>query len=90
LGPAEQHGDQQLLTGDPGGHGLVVAVHHLGNDQVLEQVQAGMDLTFGRDAGRLGGGVDVERSPTPGLFDPASGFAGQDLRGAEDDLGSDG
>jgi len=40
LGPAEQHADQNLLTGDPWGDGLVVAVRHLGDDQVLEQVQA--------------------------------------------------
>jgi hypothetical protein len=62
----------------------------LGDDQVLEQVQAGMDLAFGGDAGRLGHGVDVEGSPAPALFDPAAGLAGQDLGAAEDDLRADG
>ena len=68
----------------------MVAVHHLGEDQVLEQVQARMDLAFGGDAGRLGGRVDVERWPAPGLLDAATGLAGQDLGGAEDDLRADG
>jgi hypothetical protein len=90
LSPGEQYGDQQLLPRDAGGHGPVVAVHHLGDDQVLEQVQARMDLAFSGDAGRLGGRVDIEGSPAPGLLDPASGLAGQDLRGADEDLGSDG
>jgi hypothetical protein len=70
LSPAEQDADQQLLTRDARGHGSMVAVHHLGDDQVLEQMQAGMELAFGRDAGRLGGRVDIEGSPAPGLFDP--------------------
>ena len=79
LGPAEQHGDEDLFAGDPRGHGLVISVHHLGDDQVLEQMQARMELAFGGDTCCLGGGVDVKGLLPPCLVDAASGLTGQDL-----------
>jgi hypothetical protein len=79
LRPAEQHGDEDLFARDTWRHGLVIAVHHLGDDQVLEQVQASVDPAFGGDAGCFGGGVDIKGLLAPGLVDAASGLTGQDL-----------
>jgi hypothetical protein len=76
---AEQHGDEDLFARDTWRHGLVIAVHHLGDDQVLEQVQASVDPAFGGDAGCFGGGVDIKGLLAPGLVDAASGLTGQDL-----------
>jgi hypothetical protein len=88
-GARGQHGDQQPGAGRPGGHRRVVMVDDLGDDQVLEQVQAGVVRALGGDATGLRGGVHVERWHAPRSCGELPGGAGEHLGCGVDRPGRD-
>jgi hypothetical protein len=68
-GAREEDGDQHLGAILSGRHWPVVGIDHFGDDEVLEEVQAGVLAALGSDAGGLGGAVDCTvdgpRRPLP-------------------------
>jgi hypothetical protein len=77
------------VAGDARRHRPVVLVHDLDHDQVLEDVHAGLALAGGRDDGRLGGAVEVQRLQPPGLGHAPAHVGGLHLRGGGDQGGRD-
>jgi hypothetical protein len=68
-------------------HRPVLGVDDLGDDQILEEVHAGVLAAFGGYAGGLGCTVDVEWPAAPGGDGQPSAGIGQDLRGTEKTAG---
>src|SRR5215203_5421551 len=88
-GAREQHRDQHLVSVDARWRGLVVLIHHLGYDEVFEEVHAPVLLTLGGDSSGLGCRVHLESLPAPGPLDASPRLFGEDLGAGEDEAWGD-
>src|SRR5215207_5474173 len=88
-GAGKEDRDEHLLTVDARRDGSIVLVHNLGNNQILEEVHASVQVALGGYPRGLGRCVHVERLLAPRRLSVPPRPVRQHFRGAEDELGGD-